>query len=138
MKLPFKSNDAFFEYCNKNFPPNPTKGEGRPAIIPPRGFMQIENHVTQTDDGRYRLSLMVCGAPEGFFVISETPNIGGEPLTEGDLVVWQAFKKPIFGKAKIGKFTGDSRSNWFGFVVAKIAPEIDTETGKFTIVSRYR
>ena len=99
--------------------------------------MNIENHVSNTSDGRYRLSLLVCGAPEGFFLISETANAANVELTEGDLVIWKAFKKPFFGKQSIGKYTGDKRSNWVGFVVAKILPEIDSSTGKFTISGRF-
>ena len=138
MKLPFKSADAFMEYCNSTFRPEPIKMEGRPALIPPKGFMQIENHVSRTPDGRYRVSLIVCGAPAGFFAMSETAQPSDVELAEGDLVVWQAFNKPLFGKSKIGRFTGDKRSNWFGFVVAKIAPEIDMETGKFNILGRFQ
>lgn len=139
MKLPFKSADGFMEYCNKYFDPSPRKGEGRPALIPPSGFMDIENHVTKLPDGRFRVSLIVSGAPNGFFAISDTPNPGGDELRSGDLVVWLPFGKPSwFSKTKIGKFTGDKRSNWIGFVVAKIAPEFESETGKFTILSRYQ
>ncbi len=137
MKLPFKSSEAFLEYCNSQFSPAPKKGEGRPAMVPRSGFMNIENHVSVMEDGRYRVSLMVCGCPEGFFTISETPNPGGEPIASGDLLIWQAFQKPpFFGKGLIGNASGDKRSSWVGFIVAKIAPEID-EAGKFTILARY-
>jgi hypothetical protein len=137
LKLPFKSSLDFFEYCNKQFPAQPRTGEGRPAIVPPQGFMNIESHVSRTEDGRYRVSLLVCGAPSAFFLISETPNPGGEAISHGDLLIWKAFKAPpLIGKGVMGKVTGDKRSSWIGFVVAKIAPEID-ETGKFTILSRY-
>lgn len=138
MDLAFKSADAFMEYCNKYMGGSLRKGEGRAALIPPSGFLGIENHVSRTPDGRYRVSLIVSGAPNGFFAVADTPLPGGDELKSGDLVVWLAFGKPsVFSKAKIGKFTGDKRSNWVGFVVAKIAPEIRAD-GEFSILSRYR
>ncbi len=138
MKLPFKSPQAFLEYCNTHFAEKPSVGEGRPALVPPPGFMDIENHVSLIDDGRYRASLLVCGEPKGFFLVAETPNPGGDPIKHGDLLIWKAFKAPpMFGKGSIGRLTGDKRSSWIGFIVAKITPEID-ETGKFTIISRYQ
>ncbi|MCF6305684.1 MAG: hypothetical protein L3J33_09960 [Rhodobacteraceae bacterium] len=137
MKLLFKSSEAFLEYCNSQFAAKPRKGEGRPAIILKSGLKKIENHAPRTDDKRYRLKLLVCGAPEGFFTFSETLNPSQGSLEEGNLVIWEAFEKPFFSKAKIGRFTGDRRSNWIGFVVAKIAPEFDSKTGKFTVLSRF-
>lgn len=137
MQLPFKSPLDFFEYCNSHFPAQPYKGEGRPALVPPPGFMDIESHVSKTADGRYRVSVLVCGPPSGFFLITDTPNPGGEPIEHGDLLIWKAFQKPpLIGKGMIGKITGDKRSSWIGFIVAKIAPEID-ERGQFTVLSRY-
>ena len=112
MKLPFKSSDAFFEFCNKQFSANPKKGEGRPAIVPQPGFMDIERHVSPTEDGRFRLNLLVCGAPSGFFTMSETPTPGEKAIEHGDLVIWQAFiAPPLLGKGTLGKLTGDKRSN---------------------------
>jgi hypothetical protein len=137
MKLPFKSPKDFLEFCNQQFSEIPQKGEGRPALVPPRGYMNIDNHVSRTEDSRYRVSLIVCGAPKGFFLIAETPNPGGEPISHGDLVIWKAFAPPpLLGKGVLGGVTGDKRSSWVGFIVAKIAPEID-EAGKFTVLSRY-
>jgi hypothetical protein len=76
--------------------------------------------------------------PKASFLLSETPKPGGIPIEHGDLVIWQAAKAPpLFGKGKVGSLTGDKRSSWFGFVVAKIAPEID-EDGRFTILCRYQ
>ena len=138
MKLPFKSGEHFFEYCNQQFSPKPSVGEGRPALVPAHGFMDIENHVSKTPDGRYRVSILVSGPPSGFFLIAETPQPGGEKIRHGDLLIWQAFKCPPFlGKGLLGRVTGDKRSSWVGFIVAKIAPEID-DLGKFTILSRYQ
>jgi hypothetical protein len=99
--------------------------------------MGIENHVSKTSDGRYRVSLLVCGPPSGFFLIAETTKPGGEPISHGDLLIWNPFKEPPFlGKGLMGRLTGDKRSSWVGFIVAKIAPEI-TETGGFTVLTRY-
>lgn len=100
--------------------------------------MDTESHVSKTTDGRYRVSLLVCGAPSGFFLIAETSNPGGEQISHGNLLIWKAFKAPsLFGKGLLGKLTGDKRSSWIGFIVAQIAPEID-EYEKFTILSRYK
>jgi hypothetical protein len=135
--LPFKSKEAFFGYCNDTLPKDPKRGVGRPAVVPPQGYMDIENHVTQTADGRYRASIVVCGAPAGFFLISETPNPGGSRIEHGDLLVWQPFKSPpLLGMGKLGKLTGDKRSSWIGFIVAKIAPEIDAQ-GNYVVVQRF-
>ncbi len=81
--------------------------------------------------------MLVCGPPSGFFLIAETPNPGGVEIQHGDLLIWKAFSPPpLIGKGPIGSLTGDKRSSWVGFIVAKIAPEID-ESGKFTMTSRY-
>ena len=126
------------DYCNGQFSVNPEKGEGRPALVPPKGYMDIENHVTRTADQRFRVSLLVCGAPSGFFLVAETPEVGGQDIKHGDLLIWQAFQAPpLLGKGLMGKLTGDKRSSWIGFIVAKIAPEID-ENGRFTTLERYQ
>ena len=137
MKLPFKSSQALFEYCNKYFDAKIKKGLARPALVPSPGFMGIENHVTPTTDGRFKLSLLVAGPPDGFFLISETLKHGSEPILHGDLVLWLPQKAPpLIGKGMIGKLTGDKRSSWFGLVVSKIAPEINEE-GCFTEICKY-
>jgi len=82
---------------------------------------------------------MVCGPPNGFFLISETAKPGGEEIVSGDILIWKAFKSPpIFGKGLMGRLTGDKRSSWVGFIVAKIATEIDSRTGRFTVISQYQ
>lgn len=137
MQLPFKSNADCWEYCNRWFSAAPKKGEARPAIVPTRGFMNIENHVSRLDDGRYRVSLLVCGSPSGFFLIAETPKATVGQIEHGDLLLWQAFKSPpFFGKGRLGRATGDKRSDWVGFIVAKIAPEIAAD-GKYTAIEYY-
>jgi len=137
MHLPFKSPLDFLEYCNAQFSLNPKKGEGRPALVPERGYMGTANHVSRTADGRFRASLIIAGPPEGFFLVAETPNVGRPDIKHGDLIIWTAFKAPpLSGKGIMGKATGDKRSSWLGFIVAKIAPEIDAN-GKFVITERF-
>lgn len=138
MKLPFKTNEDFFDYCNEFFDHKIEKGMARPGLVPQPGFMNIENHVTPTKDGRYRLSILVSAPPKGFFLITETLNKGEEAIEHGDLVLWLPQKAPpLFGKGHIGKLTGDKRSSWFGLVVAKIAPELDMDNG-FILTCSYR
>jgi hypothetical protein len=136
--LVFAHQAEFMKYCNKYLGGPLKKGEARAALVPLDGFLEVESHVSKTPDGRYRVNLIVSGESNGFFVVSETPLPGGDELKAGDLVLWQAFGKPsIFSKAKISKYTGDKRSNWIGFVVAKIAPVLRAD-GQFEVLSRYQ
>lgn len=98
----------------------------------------FDSHVRPLPDGRCRIGLLVCGAPEGFFMISDTPRKIVDLPLPGELVLWRPLQKPpLLGKGMLGTNTNDKRSSWMGFVIAKIAPEIDDETGEFTLLSRY-
>ena len=135
-KIPFKGPDAFLEYCNDLFDPHISKGEARPAIVVDsvKEFGTARS-VSVDSEGHQICQLMVASKTGAFLVNSSTAKPMGDQLDANDLVVWMPFE---IGNTGFGELAGDDRSEWVGFIVAKIAPEIDIETGKFTILCRYQ
>lgn len=64
-------------------------------------------------------------SPEGGWItVADTPNNRHTPIEPGDLVAWMPLE---LGPHLL---TTDTRSRWLGLIIAKLAPEMDTNGGK--------
>lgn len=135
-KLPFKSNQGFFEYCCKQFPDEIQEMASIPAIIVDAQKEFGTPHAVKVEqDGLQTATLRVASPDGGFLTIAKTANPKGEILKAGDLVVWTASEMADLG---LGALANDARSDWIGFIVAKIDSEIELPSGRFTVLCRYQ
>lgn len=134
--LPFKNGEAFLEYQCKY---------GHTKIQPKQGIVALvldarrefgaEQATKVEDDGRQMAMLRVASEDGGFVVPAWTPTGGGDALKPDDVVVWVPveYTKPAMEKAA----DLDPRFSWVGFIVAKVAPEIDTTNPELKLLCRY-
>lgn len=133
-KLPFKSGAAFFEYqCEF----------GHTEIVPKQGVVAlvlnsekefgVQDAVKVENDGTQIVTLKVVSEDGGFLVISRTASGKGERLRPDDVVI----QVPLVHSEEVIPDGADERFGWAGFIVAKIAPEIDMANPNFKILSRY-
>lgn len=132
--LIFKDGRGFFEYQCKF---------GHTEIIPKQGIIALvldsskefgtANPVKIEEDGTQIVALRVVSDDGGFTVISRTASGKGARLVSDDIVIWV----PIMHSPEIVPPEVDKRFGWTGFVVARVAPEIDLASDNFNLTSRY-
>lgn len=133
-KLPFKSGEAFLEYQCKF---------GHTKIVPKRGIVALvldsqkefgtAQPVKVDPNGVQTATLKVASEDGGFIVSAQTPSGKGDRLRPGDVVIWVPLQH--IGDALPEGI--DRRFCWVGFIVAKVAPEIDMSKPDFDILCRY-
>ena len=122
----FKSSESAFEAACKYGGCDLKEGAVLVAIVlDTREIIGGDVAVKTLDDGRQRVSLLVCAADGGFSVIADTPSPYGPKLEPGNLVSWR-----IGGYSKeAAEVCGDQRCGWVGLVTAKLKPEYSIQDG---------
>jgi hypothetical protein len=132
-KLPFKSGSAFLEYqCEYGFTEIRVK-QGIVALVIDSREYGTKEAIKLEADGRQIVTLKVASSDGGFIVSAQTPTGKGDRLKPDDVVIWV----PLQHVGDIIPDGIDKRFGWVGFVVAKVAPEIDMSNPNFNILSRY-
>ena len=132
-KLPFNSGAAFLEYqCEYGFTEIKPK-QGVVALVLDARQFGTKEAVKVEADGRQMVTLKVASSDGGFIVPAQTPSGRGDRLKPDDVVIWVPLQH--IGDAVPPEM--DRRVGWVGFIVAKIAPEIDLGNPNFKILSRY-
>ena len=133
-KLLFKSGADFLEYqCEF----------GHTKIVPKQGIVALvldsqkefgtAEAVKADANGVQTATLKVASDDGGFIVSAQTPSDKGDRLKPGDVVIWVPLQH--IGDAVPEGI--DRRFGWVGFIVAKVAPEIDMTKPDFNILCRY-
>lgn len=134
--LVFKDGEAFLKLQCKF---------GQTEIIPGRGIVAyvvdaarefgVTTAVKRQPNGTQMAMLKVASEDGGFLVMSTTATEKGDPLNPGDCVIWVPMQHQA---AMVDAIEGvDPRFGWIGFIVAKIAAEIDPKSNQFNIICRY-
>ena len=131
-KLVFKSPEAFFEYQCKYGCTDVREKQGMVAIVEVGADASITETIRSQNDEKQTVSLRVA-APDGGFDVLAQPFSDGPLLRKGDCVIWV----PLQYVEALSMLTGDPRSGWVGFIVAKIAAEIDPSKASFEIIHQY-
>ena len=131
-KLIFKSPEAFFEYQCKYGCTDIRENQGIVALVDTGAAESITEANRSKEGEKQTVSLRVAASDGGFQVLAQ-PFSDGPLLRTGDCVIWV----PLQYVEAMSVLTGDPRSGWMGFIVAKIAPEIDPSKDSFEILHRY-
>ena len=132
-ELPFKSGAAFLEYqCEYGFTEIKPK-QGVVALVLDARQFGTKEAVKVDADGRQTVTLKVASIDGGFIVPAQTPSGKGDRLKPDDVVIWVPLQH--IGDALPPEI--DRRFGWVGFIVAKVAPEVDLGNPDFQILSRY-
>ena len=132
-KLIFKDGEGFLAYqCKYGFTEIKVRTGIVALVLDARQF-GIQQAVKVEADGLQRVMLKVASEDGGFMVSAQTLNGKGDLLKPGDVVIWV----PMEHIGDVVPKGIDKRFGWVGFIVAKIAPEIDTSNQNFNILSRY-
>src|SRR6266404_6646138 len=123
--LYFKSGVGFFEMQCKYGLTTIERGTACVALVVDAS--NLDPPVKMRADGIQVTTLKVA-RHDGGFVISATTFAPGPPLAVGDVVLWVPYEY-VPGH-------DDKDKGWVGFIRAKIAPEINTESAEFNIVCR--
>jgi hypothetical protein len=132
--LRFKSGAAFFEMQCKYGMTELKQNQGIVALVlDAKKEYGVSVPVKIEKDGRQLAIIKVAAEDGGFVVPAYTPTEKGEPLTPGDVVIWV----PMSFVEKVSEAFGDPRAGWVGFIVAKVAPEMDMTNGPVKLLCRY-
>ncbi|WP_168199203.1 hypothetical protein [Pseudorhodobacter turbinis] len=124
--LPFKSGKAFFEYqCEV----------GIVDLKPKQGIVGLVKKVSlEPETNIQNATLQIASRDGGFETFSQTANGKGDRLVDGDIVIWVPLHPdPILASV----YKNDKRSQWMGLIVARVAPEIDTQRSQFRFYCKY-
>ena len=131
--LAFKSGEDFVNYHCKYMTTRLEAGSPLAALVlDARDHFGTKVAVSTDERGIQTATLRVASDDDGFVVIAGTSG-PGEPLKPGDAVAWI----PGQHMPELGRASGDDRSGWIGLIVAKVAPEIDMNSGEMRILCRY-
>jgi hypothetical protein len=124
--LPFKSNEAAFEYACQFMQSELAKGRSLPALV----LDAAKEHGTAKSvavdaKGIQTALLMVCSKDNGFRVIATTAASGGHKLVPGDFVAWQAMQY----SEQLAEVGTDQRFGWVGLIVGTLRPEWRPNSG---------
>lgn len=132
--LPFKSGEAFLEYqCEFGFTDIRPKQGVVALVLDASKEFGTSDPVAVNAEGIQTATLKVASPDGGFIVSAQTPSAKGDRLRPGDVVVWV----PLEHLGDILPEGMDKRFGWVGFIVAKVAPEIDLANPELKIISRY-
>jgi hypothetical protein len=132
--LPFKSGQGFFEYHCKFMDTRIEPGKALAAIVlDAKEEFGTETAVKLDERGIQTATIRVASDAGGFITFAQTASERGEPLAPGDVVAWI----PGIHRADIAKAMGSEEGGWIGMIVAKIAPEIDMNSGQMTVICSY-
>lgn len=130
--LKFKSAKDFFEYSCQYGRTEVKANRGLVAIILDARSEYGTSEAVRTDaNGHQWATICVASKDGGFRIPAATPN-PGEPLVPNDLVIWF----PMSHSLRIAWGFKSWRSGWVGPIVAKIAPELDTN-GRLITIARH-
>ncbi len=141
-KLPFKSGAGFLRYqCKYGFT-EITPKQGVVALVLDSREFGTKEAVKVEPDGRQMVVLKVASSDGGFIVSAQTLSGKGDRLKPDDVVIWVPLQHigDVVPELMAMTFAGramDRRVGWVGFIVAKVAPEIDLANPNFKILSRY-
>lgn len=132
--LYFKDGQAFYEMQCKYGQTDLQTGQGVVALVlDSEKEFGTKAPIKIDADGRQLAMLRVAASDGGFMVPAYTPSKNGDPLKPGDIVIWV----PAIYNAEVGERLGDHRAGWVGFIRAKVAPEMSTRYGNFTVICKY-
>ena len=133
-KLPFKSNEDFFEFYCKCGQTEIRSGEGVIAlVVDSKKEFGASQSTKIRADGIQTVAIKVASKDGGFLGFAQTASGRGDRLCAGDLVIWT----PVTHSKETVADGTDERSRWIGLIVAKIAPVIDLTNHQFEIISDY-
>lgn len=134
--LPFKSGAAFLEYQCKFGHTDIQPKQGIVALVlDAKKEFGVSEAVKVEPDGQQMAILKVASEDGGFIVAARTPTGAGDRLKPDDVVIWVPLE---YAGDAVDKASGmDPRFGWVGFIVAKVAPEIDTANPEFKLLCRY-
>ena len=133
-KLPFKSNEGFFEFYCKYGQTEIRSGEGIVALVVDSKKEFGASQSTKIRAGEIQtVAMKVASKDGGFLGFAQTASGRGDRLYAGDLVIWT----PMTHLKESVADGMDERSRWIGLIVAKIEPVIDLTNHQFEIISDY-
>lgn len=138
-KLAFKSGSAFFEYYCKfiDIPEIEVNIGCIGLVLDARKEFGTSIPVKIDTDGSQLAVLKIASSDGGFVLTSKTLAGKGDRLRPDDLVIWVPTLHAPSANEDINEEKIDPRFFWQGFIAAKIAPDIDLETGKPNILCRF-
>ena len=136
-KLPvlrFENGEQFVDYHCSYMTTRLERGLPLAALVlDAREEFGTQAAVKLEENGVQTAVLRVASDDGGFTVIAQTASEKGDALKPGDAVAWI----PETHMPRMADAAGDERSCWIGFIIAKIAPEIDENTKQMTVISAY-
>jgi len=134
--LPFKNGAAFVEYLCKFGHTDIQPRQGIVALVlDAKKEFGVSQPVKIEADGRQMAMLRVASEDGGFIVPAYTSTGNGDRLKPDDVVIWVPVEYATPAMENAGDI--DPRFGWVGFIVAKVAPEIDTNNPEFKLLCRY-
>lgn len=104
-----------------------SKGVAIPALVlDARELADAKNAIKTNKDGSQFAMVRVASPEGGWVTLADTPNNSHTPIEPGDLVAWMPLE---LGPNSI---TADTRTRWFGLIIAKLAPEMGDNGAKVT------
>jgi hypothetical protein len=130
------SGDAFFEAQCKFGDTRIEIGKGIVALVLDAAKKYgVSVAVKVEADGRQLATLKVASDQGGFVVPAMTPSGSGDRLKPGDVVMWV----PLAYNKELAEKAGDKDFGWVGLIRAKVAREMNFNSGAptFKILCRY-
>lgn len=118
MNLPFKDNQAAFEYACAFLICTVGAGAMLPALVSDGRSLGVREPVRSNEDGTQTAVLKVASRDGGFLVVAQTIGSGPQ-LLPGDFVAWQAGVH----SRELGEASPDERFGWIGLILGKLRPE---------------
>jgi hypothetical protein len=134
--LRFKSGADFFKYQCKFGHTDIKPRHGIVAlVIDAEKEFGVSQAVKIEADGRQMATLKVVSKDGGFIVNASTASGEGDRLKPDDVVIWV----PVdYVELAVERAEGiDPRFGLLGFIVAKVAPEIDPNSPSFKVLCQY-
>jgi hypothetical protein len=134
--LHFKNGAAFLEYQCQFGHTDIQPRQGIVALVlDAKKEFGVSQSVKVEADGQQMAMLRVASEDGGFIVPAYTATGNGDRLKPDDVVIWVPVE---YAQQSLKNAENvDPRFGWVGFIVAKVAPEINTHSQEFNLLCRY-
>jgi hypothetical protein len=132
--LVFQTGQDFFDYHCKFMDTKLQQGKPLAAIVLDSKEEFGTQVAVKTDERGIQIAaLRVASDDGGFVTLSQTLSAEGDALKPGDVVAWI----PEAYNEMLARGLGNEQSGWVGLILAKVAPEIDLNSGQMTVICHY-
>jgi hypothetical protein len=132
--LVYKTGQDFFNYHCKYMDTKLEADKPLVAIVlDAREECGTQVAVKTDERGIQIVVLKVASDDGGFITFSETLSANGDALVPGDVVAWV----PGAYNAELATTMRSEVAGWAGLIFAKVAPEIDMNSGQMKLICRY-